>query len=130
MHIYLVQKCRTFAIEIEKIIVLLKFEEIMAYFTALELIKVEGNNESVVCRTEDVGFDHQKLRALYFFRELYDGYMDYFLEVSKKQLPEVYKKTKSSWADKSSDEALEAIISRTDYDYIRINIYEFDYGME
>lgn len=29
MHIYLVQKCRTFAIEIEKIIVLLKFEKIM-----------------------------------------------------------------------------------------------------
>lgn len=130
MHIYIVQKCRTFAVKIEGNNCLTKNLKIMAYFTALELTKVEGENESVLCRMEDVKFDNEKLCKLYFFREEHDGYMDYYLEVSKKQLPEVYKKTRSSWADKSSDEALKAIVSRTDYDYIRINIYEFDYGME
>ena len=67
----------------------------MAYGVALLLIKKENDKEIEVRYTEELRMDYQKLLDLYPFRAEYNGYMDYYLDISKEQLTDVYEQTKS-----------------------------------
>lgn len=109
----------------------------MAYGVALLLIKKEDEKELEICYTEDLRIEDQKLLNLYSFRAEHNGYMDYYLDISKEQLPIVYEQTKSVfYGDKKSriresekqQEILNSILARTDYDFIRIHVYEFNLG--
>lgn len=79
--------------------------------------------------------DYQKLLDLYPFRAEYNGYMDYYLDISKEQLTDVYEQTKSYYygskkerlkESEKQQEYLNSILARTDYNLIRIHIFEFN----
>ncbi len=112
-----------------------------AYRVALLLIKKEDEKEFVVCSTEDLNMDYHELRNLYSFREEHnDGYMDYYLDIPKEELPTIYDQTKRTVGytkrqllkyHEEQLKVLDSIMLRTDYDFIRIHIYEFDcYGVD
>jgi hypothetical protein len=101
------------------------------YGVALLLIKKEDEKEFVVCSTEDLNMDYHELRNLYSFREEHNGYMD----IPKEELPTIYDQTKRTVGCTKRQllkyreeqlKVLDSIMLRTDYDFIRIHIYEFD----
>ena len=107
----------------------------MAYGVSLLLIKKENDKEIEVRYTEELRMDYQKLLDLYPFRAEYNGYMDYYLDISKEQLTDVYEQTKSYYygskkerlkESEKQQEYLNSILARTDYNLIRIHIFEFN----
>lgn len=107
----------------------------MAYGVALLLMKKENGKEIEVRYTEELRMDYRKLLDLYPFRAEYNGYMDYYLDISKEQLTDVYEQTKSDYygskkerlkESEKQQEYLTSILTQAGYDFIRIYIFEFN----
>lgn len=105
-----------------------------AYGVAIYLIKKEDEKEIEKFRTEDLKLDYDELRKLYSFREEHNGYMDYYLDISKEQFPVIYDQVKRTIGGTKKQrlkhnekqlEILNSIMLRTDYDFIRIHVFEF-----